>query len=1228
MASLHRPTASSSSPNTRVRRLWQTFELSVAKSRTTMEHKVKAVVAKADAEYNKASPHHRIPPAEHKALKAKFVKEIQEPYFEKVRSEWHSKLHAAGLQVEDWTDITDDEMVAVSRVLGDLEDESDEDLVVVQAPAPVTAAAPIPQQYSAPSLYPTAPSISASMRSTNVSVASSYAFVNPSEFHSEDEDIMFMPPKAASYELPSDDDDDHIGIPIPRRHNGFDAWSSDSHPSSLQNSVDSSDFAFSRPPVAQSSRNASSSRMTSHRQQLEAQAEKGKTSGGKSKHARQSYIGPHVDDPEDPLSEEEDFERFKMEICAQKIIEFHQAAALADIELAVEIYKGRKAAGGKKHEASPLVVEHQKRMVQVQMEKEEERKAIVNTERSRRRSEPRRRPGRSSTLVAPIPSAPATPSWLHAFQEQVPNRLEFEFDLDRVLSDDPNERHGNIDQLLEQMFPGSSSTDSAPSHPPERHALYQPFIPDPPQPLERSTISTSSQASFSSASQASLSHGQRQSTVKKPHRKVKPSLFGDDDSDDEHSSPPGAEQPINPFVNDEADAFLTNHLMQRPDIASAFTEWPGAGGMSAGASNGSALSLPWATKPPTESDPTPNPWSSKDVRATPVASGWTKRKPSISTPQPPRFSFNNPFGTPEQPGAPSLSATAAFSSSNAKGKKPAAVPTETPRVAEEPANKQSPSVSIPEPSGRGLATSAPPSVLPKVEKPATVAPPASAGKKLNKKQRQANKKNATAASSVEAAEAEPVSTPAPPVPPVTTNPASPNAPAQGPQQRTSTLPESAPQSSETMFSMSKVIPGMARVRRDSNLANPLAASGGWDDAVSTPRAASKIPSYLLESTPSVKPEATPRPNLFKMSTNRLDQMGQNSTIKGSQWGAAATGAPSRSVWGIFASDGSAAQQAPVQPAGTSRSVSRDPWVPGGFDVDDGGGGDGGREEAEQETAMQQFWTPPTESSQIGKAASVPVQQRQQALPAHRFQRMNQLSALSATPQVVNPKATIPMVQATAAPASAKKAKGKKNAKGKKTTIEEVQDDEDQDMKGESLPVDSRFIMEPKILEPKPSVPPTMFDSIISYTDAEDESVASSSSFGPISSTAASSPPDIFENEARMAAAIKELQEGTMKGEQKWNSGGIQQQQSHSASDMDTSTATSFSLNAFAGRSSARPAMESVRPAMQQTSIWGQFSVKDKGKARTTDLGGEEFPKVANSTIQNLKRNKAAGGKLF
>ena len=37
------------------------------------------------------------------------------------------------------------------------------------------------------------------------------------------------------------------------------------------------------------------------------------------------YRGPHLEDPNEPISEAEDFERFKMQTCMEKIVEFHQA---------------------------------------------------------------------------------------------------------------------------------------------------------------------------------------------------------------------------------------------------------------------------------------------------------------------------------------------------------------------------------------------------------------------------------------------------------------------------------------------------------------------------------------------------------------------------------------------------------------------------------------------------------------------------------------------------------------------------------------------------------------------------------------------------------------------------------------------------------------------------------------------------------------------------------------
>ena len=183
--------SSSSAPNNRVRHLWPSFEKSTVKTRATMEHKVTAAKAKADADYWKKPPNQRVSPSQLDAIKAKLAKDIRQAYFEDVRSQWQSKLTAVGLRMEDWIDISEDEMDAVSKALGDYEDESDEEADVVPEPPKVTP--PNPTNYSTTFLQPVAPSLSTSTRSTNISSASSYAFVNPSEFHSEDEDHFFMP---------------------------------------------------------------------------------------------------------------------------------------------------------------------------------------------------------------------------------------------------------------------------------------------------------------------------------------------------------------------------------------------------------------------------------------------------------------------------------------------------------------------------------------------------------------------------------------------------------------------------------------------------------------------------------------------------------------------------------------------------------------------------------------------------------------------------------------------------------------------------------------------------------------------------------------------------------------------------------------------------------------------------------------------------------------------------
>ena len=104
-----------------------------------------------------------------------------------------------------------------------------------------------------------------------------------------------------------------------------------------------------------------------------------------------AYVGPSLTDPGETSEEEADFERFKMEIRIKKIWEFHHAAAQADAELAMNIYNDRVTKTSSKAGDALKVAEHEKRMLKMQAAKEEERKEIVSAERQKRRDEIRRR---------------------------------------------------------------------------------------------------------------------------------------------------------------------------------------------------------------------------------------------------------------------------------------------------------------------------------------------------------------------------------------------------------------------------------------------------------------------------------------------------------------------------------------------------------------------------------------------------------------------------------------------------------------------------------------------------------------------------------------------------------------------------------------------------------------------------------------------------------------------
>lgn len=167
----HRTTSSASvAASARVRTLWHSFVKSSSGRRRATEHKILAATENADEE-----------------AKAGITKEIQGQHFRTLRSQWQNRLHEEGLNVAQWVDITREERAAVTNILGEFEVEDE-----VAAPSP--ASPPIAQLNPTSYTHPLAPSMSSSTRSTNISSASSYALVSPSEFCSEDDQDEYFNP--------------------------------------------------------------------------------------------------------------------------------------------------------------------------------------------------------------------------------------------------------------------------------------------------------------------------------------------------------------------------------------------------------------------------------------------------------------------------------------------------------------------------------------------------------------------------------------------------------------------------------------------------------------------------------------------------------------------------------------------------------------------------------------------------------------------------------------------------------------------------------------------------------------------------------------------------------------------------------------------------------------------------------------------------------------------------
>jgi hypothetical protein len=107
----------------RVRTEWSSFSLWHEAELRTFESTKRTLIKEYDTQISRRLMAH--PPPKHGAIKAQMAEELQqklrereEDFVDRVRGEWEARLGKAGLEPEDWTDMTEAEMSDVSGKLG------------------------------------------------------------------------------------------------------------------------------------------------------------------------------------------------------------------------------------------------------------------------------------------------------------------------------------------------------------------------------------------------------------------------------------------------------------------------------------------------------------------------------------------------------------------------------------------------------------------------------------------------------------------------------------------------------------------------------------------------------------------------------------------------------------------------------------------------------------------------------------------------------------------------------------------------------------------------------------------------------------------------------------------------------------------------------------------------------------------------------------------------------
>ncbi|KIK70118.1 hypothetical protein GYMLUDRAFT_53225 [Collybiopsis luxurians FD-317 M1] len=333
------PPARAPTRSEQVRTLWVEFEVWHTARHDEIESKIQAALKELEQKWRSTkSRRQKKDPKELEEQKTKTRLELEKTLDgNMIRQEWDKRLRDAGLQSEDWIDMTEEEQRKVEMILGaDLELEE-----VEEAPR----------------------------------ISETYAVVDPTSFHLADN---WMEVKQT---LRSDDQLSLEASTASSISSTSDLWSTPVYPSwSSEASRSSAQSSQASSPEWQTKYLASDTSSSSSHPSTSASSQSRPKSHGQ-------YIGPQLASDSEADDDEASFEKFKLSTRIKKIREFHEEAAEADIRLTLDLDEARRKKSWSKDEEAQRVRAHEADMFALRERKESERKADVDAERTKRRAE-------------------------------------------------------------------------------------------------------------------------------------------------------------------------------------------------------------------------------------------------------------------------------------------------------------------------------------------------------------------------------------------------------------------------------------------------------------------------------------------------------------------------------------------------------------------------------------------------------------------------------------------------------------------------------------------------------------------------------------------------------------------------------------------------------------------------------------------------------------------------